>query len=96
MPGIGWVLRWTAVFAGATAGSWAGRIAAARLYGEPVEPLLRLDARVLLNQDVAPGFLAAELLGKSLRLGPAGEAVLAATGAALSAIATGPVVTRDP
>jgi hypothetical protein len=96
MPGIGSVLRWVAVFAGATAGSWAGRIAAARLYGEPVEPLMRLDARVLLNQDVAPGFLAAELLGKALRLGLAGEAVLAAGGAALSAIATGPVVNRDP
>lgn len=92
MPGIGSVLRWAAVFAGATAGSWAGRIAAARLYGEPVEPLLRLDARALLNQDVAPGFLAAELLGKALRLGLAGEAVLAASGAALSAIATGPYV----
>jgi hypothetical protein len=61
-----------------------------------VEPLMRLDARVLLNQDVAPGFLAAELLGKALRLGLAGEAVLAAGGAALSAIATGPVVNRDP
>lgn len=96
MPGIGSVLRWAAVFAGATMGSWAGRIAAARLYGEPVQPLMRLDARVLLNQDVAPGFLAAELLGKALRLGLTGEAVLAAGGAALSAIVTGPVVKREP
>jgi hypothetical protein len=83
------------VLLAATAGSWAGRIAAARLYGEPAAPLLRLDAHTLLTQDVAPGFLAAELLGKPLRLGLAGEAVLAAAGAALSVIATGPLVQRD-
>lgn len=87
-------MRWAAVFAGATAGSWAGRVAAAALNGEPVEPLLRVDQEALLSQDVAPGFLAAELLGRALRLGPVGEALLAATAAAASAVATGPLVER--
>jgi hypothetical protein len=92
MPAVAMAVRWIAVFVGATAGSWAGRIAAAALYGEPVDPLLRLNARTLLEQDIAPGFLVAELLGRPLRLGPAGEAVLAAASAAASALATGPYV----
>ncbi len=85
--------RWAVVFAGATAGSLAGRIAAAFLYGEPVAPLLDLRPRHLLNQDVAPGFLSAELLGRALGGGPAAEATAAALGAAASAILTGPRVT---
>jgi hypothetical protein len=44
---------------------------------------------------VAPGFLTAELLGRSLRLGVVGEAVLALAGAATSALLTGPYVGRD-
>jgi hypothetical protein len=92
MPGIGSVGRWLAVFGAATAGSWLGRIIAARLYQEPLEPLLALDARALLNQDVAPGFLAAETLGRALRAGIAGEVAVAVAGSALSAVATGAYV----
>jgi hypothetical protein len=96
VPDFGWVVRWAAVFAAATAGSWAGRVAAACLYGEPTAAALRLDMRALLAQDVAPGFVAAELLGRPLRLGPAGEALLAAAAAAVSAVATGPRVDPQP
>ncbi len=90
------IARWAAVFAAATAGSWIGRQIAASRHGEQRDPLGQISARTLLDQDVAPGFLAAELLGRNLRLGLAGEVILAATGAALSAIATGPFVEREP
>lgn len=90
--GVGSLLRWAAVFAGATAGSWVGRLVAARLYDENAEPLLRLDRRMLLAQDVAPGFLAAEVLGRNLRVGPTGEVVLAVLAGAASAVATGPLL----
>lgn len=86
------VLRWAALFVGATIGSMIGRVLAARLYGEPLDSPPRLDARTLLEQDVAPGLVAVELLGRVLRLGVRGEALLAAVGAAASAIATGPWV----
>lgn len=89
------LLRWWVLFLAATLGSWAGQVAAARLHGEPVGSLLRLDPRSLLEQDVTPGLLAAELLGKPLGLSVAGEAVLAAAGAAAAAVATGPYVVRD-
>ena len=92
MPVMGSIARWAVVFAAATAGSWLGRLIAASRYGEPAAPLKQLDGRRLLEQDVAPGFLAAELLGRNLRLGLLGEAVLAAAGAAASAVATGPFV----
>ncbi len=94
MIGVGSVMRMAAVFGAATAGSLAGRIAAASLYGEPVGPLLEIDGRTLLDQDVAPGFLAAELLGRNLRIGIAGEILTAALGAAASQVATGPLVDR--
>jgi hypothetical protein len=86
------VARWLVVFGAATVGSWLGRIIAARMYDEPLEPLLTLDARAFLNQDVAPGFLAAETLGRAFRAGIAGEAAIAVAGSALSAVATGAYV----
>ena len=92
MFGIGAVLRWVLLLAAATVGSWAGRVAAARLYGEPVDPLLQLDRRTLLEQDVAPGFLAAEVFGRNLGMGAAGQVALAALASAASAVATGPWV----
>lgn len=84
--------RWVAVFAGAAAGAYLGRVAAAKLYHEPAPPLTELGPRALLAQDVAPGFLAAELIGRGLGLGLAGEAVVAAVAAGLSVVATGPLV----
>jgi hypothetical protein len=48
-PGVKAAARWAAVFGGATVGSWAGRMAAAQLHGEPVEPLLRPDLRAILE-----------------------------------------------
>ena len=95
MPGLSWLMRWALVFAAATAGSWAGRLVAAALYEEDVAPLLRLDRRTLLSQDVAPGFLAAEVLGRNLHVGPTGEVVLAALAGASSAVATGPMVSTE-
>ena len=92
MVGVGVVLRWVLLLAAATVGSWAGRVAAARLYGEPVDPLLQVDRRMLLEQDVAPGFLAAEVFGRNLGLGTAGQAALAMLASAASAVATGPWV----
>ncbi len=91
----GSVVRWAVVFAGATAGSLIGRVAAAFIYDEPVSPLLDLRPRHLLSQDVAPGFLTAELLGRALGGGPAAEAAAAALGAAASAIITGPRVAGE-
>lgn len=87
--------RWVVVFAGATAGAYAGRVAAALLYNEPVSPLLDGGPRAMLEQDVAPGFLTAEVIGRGLGLGLAGEALIAALGAGVSAIATGPLTTSE-
>lgn len=91
-----WPLRWLAVFLGASLGSWAGRLAAAALYHEPVAPLLRVKPWTLLSQDVAPGFLATELFGRGQRAGLAGEVFIAAVGAAISAMATGPLLRDQP
>ena len=92
MVGIGVLLRWVLLLAAATVGSWAGRVVAARLYGEPVDPLLQIDRGTLLEQDVAPGFLAAEVFGRNLGLGTAGQAALAMLASAASAVTTGPWV----
>jgi hypothetical protein len=89
------VVRWLLVFTGATFGSWCGRVIAAALYGEPVTPLLRVNARTLLQQDVVPGFLAAELIGRGLDAGPVTEMMIAAAGAAASAIGTGRIVSNE-
>ncbi len=93
--GIRWLARWALLFVGATLGSWAGRLLAAALYHEPLTPRLALSPADLLRQDVAPGFLAAEALGHGPAAGPVGSALIAAAGAALSAILTGPMVTGD-
>lgn len=90
------VLRWVVVALAAALGSWLGRVAAAARDGEPLAPLLRLDGRTLLEQDVAPGLLAAELVGRGLGLGLAGQATVAALGAAASALATGPRIDEHP
>ena len=87
--------RVVAVFAGATAGSVAGRLIAALLYGESVPPLLRSTPRTLLEQDVAPGFIGAELLGRAFGAGARGEVVAAALSAAAHAVITGPLL-DDP
>ena len=89
---VGSVVRWALVLGGAAAGSYGGRLAAARVRGEPVEPLLRLDRSALLRPDVVPGFMAVELLGRVLKLGPWSAAAVAATGAAAAAFAEGPFV----
>ncbi len=89
-------LRWMLVALAAALGSWLGRVLAAARDGEPLAPLLRLDGRTLLAQDVAPGLLAAELVGRGLGLGLAGQATVAALGAAASALATGPRVDEHP
>src|SRR5688572_4410180 len=70
-------LRWVLVLCGAALGSYGGRIAAAKLRGEPVQPLLRLDRALVLRPDVVPGFLAVEFIGKVLRLGPWSSALVA-------------------
>jgi hypothetical protein len=90
-------LRWVLVLCGAALGSYGGRIAAAKLRGEPVQPLLRLDRALVLRPDVVPGFLAVEFIGKVLRLGPWSAALVAAAAAAAAAVAEGPIVsgTRD-
>lgn len=85
--------RWLAVYAAATAGSWIGRVVAAEVYGESVTPLLKADARLLLEQDVAPGFLASEFLGRGR--GIAGQATIALVAAAVSAVATGGLRRND-
>lgn len=89
-------LRWTLVVIAAALGSWLGRALAAARGGEPLAPLLRLDGRTLLEQDVAPGLLAAELVGRGLGLGLAGQALVAALGAAASALVTGPRIDAEP
>ncbi|MER3421615.1 MAG: hypothetical protein C4290_14305 [Chloroflexota bacterium] len=88
------VLRWALVVIAAALGSWLGRALAAA--GEPLAPLLRLDGRTLIEQDVAPGLLAAELFGRGLGLGLAGQALVAALGAAASALVTGPRIDAEP
>ena len=88
-------VRWVAVFAGATIGSYSGRLAAAMLYGEPVSPLLQVGPRTVLEQDVAPGFLAAEVIGRGFGFGLAGEAFVAGLAAGVSAVAAGPLIADD-
>jgi len=90
------VLRWALVVIAAALGSWLGRALAAARDGEPLAPLLRLDGRTLIEQDVAPGLLAAELFGRGLGLGLAGQALVAALGAAASALVTGPRIDAEP
>ncbi len=89
------ILRWVFVMAGAVLGSYGGRIAAAAYRGEPVEPLLRLDRAALMRPDAVPGFLAVELVGKVLNLGPWSAGIVAAAAAA-AAFVEGPFVPRRP
>jgi hypothetical protein len=90
------VLRWVVVALAAALGSWLGRVAAAVRDGEPLAPLLRPHPRALLEQDIAPGLLVAELVGRGLGLGLAGQATVAALGAAASVLATGPRIDGHP
>ena len=90
-PG-GSIVRWLWVLCGAAAGSYGGRVAAAQMRGEPVEPLLKLDQAAVLRTDVVPGFLAVEIAGRFLKLGPRSAALLAAAAAAAAAFADGPFV----
>jgi hypothetical protein len=85
-------LRWVLTLGGAIIGSYGGRIAAAALRGEPVEPLLHPNRAALMRPDVVPGFLAVELIGKILKLGPWSAALVAAAAAAAAAFAEGPIV----
>lgn len=85
-------LRWVLVLCGAVIGSYGGRIAAAALRGEPIEPLVRLNRTALMRPDVVPGFLAVEFLGKVVKLGPWSAGLVAAAGAAAAALAEGPIV----
>ena len=87
-------LRWLFVLVGAALGSYGGRIGAAAMRGEPVEPLLRFEPASLLRSDLVPGFLAVELAGKLLKLGPWSAAVVAAAASAAAAFAEGPLVGR--
>jgi hypothetical protein len=89
------IFRWTLVFVGATLGSYAGRVAATAVRGEPVEPLLWFDRSMLMRPDAVPGFLAVELIGKLLRLGPWSSALVAAAAAAAAAFVEGPLVRPD-
>ena len=88
----GSIVRWLWVLGGAAAGSYGGRVAAARMRGEPVAPLLKLDRTAVLRTDIVPGFLAVEITGRFLRLGPRRAALLAAAAAAAAAFADGPFV----
>lgn len=90
------MLRWMVVALAAAVGSWLGRVAAAARDGEPLAPLLRPHPRALLEQDVTPGLLAAELIGRGLGLGLTGQATVAALGAAASVLVTGPRVDAHP
>lgn len=92
---LGSLLRWLLVGGGALAGSYGGRILAATLRGEPVEPLLRFDRATLLRPDMAPGIMAAEIAGRILRLGPWSAALVAAAGAAAAVLAEGPLTRPD-
>jgi hypothetical protein len=88
------VLRWLLVVIGAAIGSYAGRVAAAALRGEPVQPLLRPDRVLVMRHDLVPGFVAVELLGRLLKLGLWGSGLVAAVAAAAAAFVDGPIV-RD-
>ena len=92
MPLIGPAVRWLFVLCGAAVGSYGGRLAAAALRGEPVEPLLKLDRAAIMRPDVVPGFLAVEIAGKFLKLSPWSAALVAAAAAAAAALADGPLV----
>lgn len=87
--------RWLLVLGGAVVGSYGGRVAAAALRGEPVQPLLRLNRSAVLRPDVVPGFLAVEVTGRFFKLGPWTAALVAVAGAAAAAFAEGPFVSRD-
>lgn len=89
------LVRWLFVLAGAAVGSYTGRAVAAALRGEPVRPLLRLDRVALVRQDLVPGFVAVELLGRLLKLGPWGAALVAAVAAAAAAFVDGPLVREE-
>lgn len=88
-------LRWVLVLCGALIGSYGGRIGAAALRGEPIEPLLRFDKSALMRPDVVPGFLAVEFVGKVLKLSPLSAGLIAAAAAAAAAFAEGPIVKDD-
>lgn len=81
---------------GALVGSYGGRLAAAKLHGEPVAPLLRVDRSTLLKADIVPGYMAAELVAKLLNLGPVNAAVVAMAAGGASAFVGGPFVHGGP
>ena len=87
-------VRWVFVLLGAALGSYGGRIAAAAMRGEPVEPLVRFEPASVLRADVVPGFLAVELAGKLLKLGPWSAALVAAAASVAAAFAEGPLIDR--
>lgn len=89
-----WPVRWLTVFMGAALGGYVGRIGAAALRGEPVEPLLQLDRSVLFRPDVVPGFLAVEIIGKFVKLSMGAAMLVAAIAAAVAALVEGPLVSR--
>ena len=87
-------LRCVFVRFGAALGSYGGRFSAAAMRGEPLEPFLRFEPASVLRSDVVPGFLAVELVGKLLKLGPWSAAFLAAAASAAAAFADGPLIDR--
>jgi hypothetical protein len=87
--------RWVLVLGGAVVGSYGGRVAAAAMRGEPVQPLLRLNRTAVLRPDVVPGFLAVEVTGRFFKLGPWTAALVAVAGAAAAAFAEGPFVSHN-
>lgn len=89
-------LRSALMVGGALVGSYGGRLAAARLRGEPVAPLLRVDRSTILKADIVPGYMAAELVVKLLNLGPLPAAVVAMAAGAASAVVEGPFVRGGP
>lgn len=89
-------LRSALMVVGALVGSYGGRLAAAKLRGEPVAPLLRVDRSTLLKADIVPGYMAAELVCKALDLGPVNAAAVAMAAGAASAIIEGPFVRGGP
>jgi len=90
------IVRWLLVMAGAALGSYLGRVAGAISRGEPVDPLLRVDRATVLRSDAIPGFLAVEFVGRIVRLGPLGAALIAATGAGVFSFLEGPIMSRKP
>jgi hypothetical protein len=87
--------RWFLVMVGAVVGSYGGRVAAAAMRGEPVQPLLRLNQTAVLRPDIVPGFLAVEVTGRFFKLGPWTAALVAVAGAAAAAFAEGPFVSQN-